>query len=86
MAKKKVKQVVAVKKPKIGERYVFTFAGGKLVGRLDCRNEKLEAHYGEPWFTFVVERGESGHERATRYPVSIYSIVRVATDKDKFFD
>jgi hypothetical protein len=83
MAKKKAKQVISVKKPKIGENYIFEFAGGKLLGRLDCRNEKLEAIYNEPWFTFVVEHDTIGREGATRYPVSIYNIIRKAEDGER---
>lgn len=80
MAKKKEKKVVAVKKPKIGERYAFRFAGGTMIGLLESRNEKLEAHYNEPWFTFVIERGDQHHNRTMRYPVSIYNIIRKAND------
>ena len=82
MAKKKENKTIAVKKPKIGESYVFTFAGGLMAGRLDSRNEKLEAHYGEPWFTFVIVKGSQHHERTMRYPVSIYNIIRKADDTD----
>ena len=78
MANKKEKQVVAVKKPKIGEDYLFEFAGGRMIGKLTSRNEKLEEHYKEPWFTFTVEKGSQAHSRTMYYPVSIYKIIRKA--------
>lgn len=74
MAKKKEKQVIAVKSPKVGEQYAFYFAGGKMHGTLVSKNEKLTNHYSEPWFTFEVEKGSYGHERTMKYPVSIYDI------------
>lgn len=83
MAKKKVNQTISVKKPKIGENYIFDFAGGKLLGRLDCRNERLESIHGVPWFTFVVEHYTIGHERIVRYPVSIYNIIRKSEDGEQ---
>jgi len=82
MAKKKEIKIVAVKKPKIGESYVFSFAGGIMVGKLECRSEKLEAHYGEPWFTFIINKGSQKHNRTMRYPVSIYNIIRKADETD----
>jgi hypothetical protein len=78
MAKKKEKKVVAVKKLKIGERYLFEFAGSRLIGTLTEHCKELEEHYKEPWFTIVVEKGSQAHPRTMRYPVSIYGIIRKA--------
>ena len=86
MAKKKAKQVVAVKKPKIGEKYIFKFAGGTLMGTLKCRSEKLEEFYKEPWFTMTVEKGSQHHSRTMYYPVSIYGIVRKAEDGEVWIE
>jgi hypothetical protein len=89
MAKKKAKQVVAVKKPKIGEHYLFTFAGGTLLGTLDSKCEKLEEHYKEPWFWMRVPETNMDAKRKSgkdyvRYPVSIYSILKVAEPGERY--
>jgi len=78
MTKKKEElKVISVKKPKIGQNYVFSFAGSTMSGKIEERCEKLEAHYGEPWFTFTVESKWKNKKRRTmRYPVSIYNILR----------
>lgn len=84
MAKKQEKKIVAVKKPKIGENYVFTFAGGTMIGTLIGRSEKLEDHYKEPWFTIEVQKGSQKHDRTMKYPVSIYSIIRKADSGETY--
>lgn len=69
MAKKKNKQEIAVKRPKIGETYRFNFAGSPKIGVLEEKNQKLSEHHNEPWFWF-----SSG---GMRYPISIYDIIGV---------
>jgi len=81
MAKKaKAKPKATVTKPKIGNWYTFTFAGGPLLGILDQKNDKLTNLYGVAWFWMRVPANKSyssgSHTaRDVRYPVSIYNII-----------
>lgn len=71
MAKKKQPvQIIHVKKPIIGKKYYFNFAGGWEEGTLLNQADKLTATYGHRWFTFTNNR----YGRDMKYPVSIYNI------------
>lgn len=80
MAKKK-EQTATVVKPKKGSRYEFQFAGGRMVGILEEKNDKLTQHYGHAWFWLRVPAEEvyNGFGKETkdmRYPVSIYNLIK----------
>lgn len=67
MTKNKQSETIFVKKPKIGESYWFWFAGGITHGVLMNQDEKLTAHYNEPWYILQAKSG-------MRYPVSIFKL------------
>ena len=65
--KKKENQKIYVKNPKIGKKYWFKFIGTWDYGTIITINEKLEEHYGEPWYTLEDKKG-------MKYPISIFNI------------
>ena len=67
MAKAKKNKKIYVKSPKIGKKYWFCFVGSWDIGTIISRNEKLEEHYGEPWYTLQDKTG-------MKYPTSIFNI------------
>lgn len=67
MAKTKKDTTIYVKTPKIGQTYMFSFAGSVHAGSLYSKNEKLTKQYNEPWYTMLDNKG-------TKYPVSIFTL------------
>lgn len=83
--KKKEPPKIWVKRPKIGEKYWFYFAGSWEYGTLVAESESLTKHYGEPWYTVEKmtrnARGEQG--RNMRYPVAIWNLRKQERDTEK---
>jgi len=67
MAKAKQDKKIYVKKPKIGNRYWFWFAGTPTNGELYDTSDSLTEHYGEPWYMLIDKGG-------TKYPASIFTL------------